>query len=214
MMICSRQAKVRLALTCALLAGCFGAHRSDDDPERDAGVGRDARLADARPPRRDARMVADAGGDLGFGACTCVEDSVCGAPPPFGCGQGVCVFEALCTVGVHDEGCGPDARCDPATLECATEPSMIDVATVTNFSPVAEFDGVAVSVEGAIVARHVVSADEPYLDGVLVASFGTAATDIVVEVTLYDGCEVVQSRRVNLASLEDGSRITVVFTRR
>lgn len=188
--------------------GCFDSH--GPDMALDGGT----RAPDARPASMDGAVVRDGGVDAGpVGACTCVEDSVCGDPPPVGCGRGLCVFEASCAIGVADSRCAPGDRCDPSTLECidGTVAGPVDVTLRTDLRPSTDFDGVAVRVNGAVVARHGVSVSEDYLEGVRVGSFATAAEELTVEMELYAGCELRDDRRMRLDS-SSGDGLTFVFT--
>ena len=188
--------------------GCFDSH--GPDMALDGGT----RAPDARPASVDGAATRDGGVGAGpAGACTCVEDSVCGDPPPFGCGRGLCVFETSCAIGIAYSGCAPGDRCDPSTLECidGTVAGPVDVTLATDLRPSTDFDGVAVRVNGSVVARHGVSASEDYLEGVRVGSFATAAEELTVEMELYAGCELRYDRRATFGTPSAGG-LTFVFT--
>ena len=192
-----------------MLLGCFRSVAPGDAPEVDAGT------ADARPAARDAAPPSDSGVDLGpTGECTCVDESVCGEPPPFGCGRAVCVFESSCEIRADDSGCGAGARCETTSLECADDVSTVGVVLRTDYEPGVDFDGIALRADGVVVALRTPSAGEDYLDGVRLGDFGTAATTVELELALYRGCRVVATQRSRPDVEPEGTSVTMVVTGR
>lgn len=177
-------------------------------------------FTDLGPWERDSPAFSDAGfPDAGFpdsaapdawGCPQCESDSDCPEPPPFGCGQAMCVA-GVCAVGAGS--CGPTEACDQSELTCTPESVELRTTVRTDYEPVVEFDRVVLKVDGTVVLQDTELAGDA-LEGLVLDPVSVGLRDeLQVEATLYQGCNELASRLIAVAPVGAPSSLTFVITR-
>ncbi|MFT5359517.1 MAG: hypothetical protein ACI9KE_006760 [Polyangiales bacterium] len=140
----------------------------------------------------------------------CEFDFDCPQPPPFGCGQGVCVA-GVCTIGTGS--CEAGEACDQDELLCTPERVELRARLRTDYEVFRDFDRVVVEVDGRVVFQDTFLDGDPLLGLELGVVFVGDREELQIEVTIFLGCDEVNTRMLSLTPDGDALSPVLVMSR-
>lgn len=211
--------RLLMLVLCAVTLGCFRTIDSEPSGPRVPTPGPTPRPFDAGaftdlgPWERDSPAFQDTGffdsAPDPWACPRCEFNSDC-PEIDSGCAQRMCVA-GTCTVGPGS--CDDGEACDHGRLVCTPDFVELRATVRTDYEPFAEFDRIVLSVDGIVVGQDTEFAGDP-LEGLVFDPVSVGARDeLLVEATLYQGCNSVVSRLITVAPMGAPTSLTFVITR-